>query len=59
MLSEGAKFGARMFVLAQSLLMLKTIEGFEPVVQALLAITSTQAFFLHDPEDAILIRDML
>jgi hypothetical protein len=59
MLSEGAKFGARMFVLAQSLSMLKTIEGFEPVVQALLANTSTQAFFSPDPEDAILIRDTL
>ena len=59
MLSEGAKFGARMFVLAQSLSLLKTIEGFEPVVQALLANTSTQAFFSPDPEDAILIRDTL
>jgi hypothetical protein len=59
MLSEGGKFGARMFVLAQSLSMLKTIEGFEPVVQALLANTSTQAFFSPDPEDAVLIRDTL
>jgi hypothetical protein len=59
MLSEGAKFGARMFILAQSLSLLKTIEGFEPVVQALLANTSTQAFFSPDPEDAILIRDTL
>jgi hypothetical protein len=59
MLSEGAKFGARMFVLAQSLSMLKTIVGFEPVVQALLANTSTQAFFSPDPEDAVLIRDTL
>jgi len=45
MLSEGAKFGARMFVLAQSLSMMRRVEGFEPVVQALLANTSTQAFF--------------
>jgi hypothetical protein len=59
MLSEGAKFGARVFVLAQSLSMLKTIEGFEPVVQALLANTSTQAFFSPDPEDAVLIRATL
>jgi len=59
MLSEGAKFGARMFVLAQSLSMMRRVEGFEPVVQALLANTSTQAFFSPDPEDAILIRDTL
>ena len=59
MLSEGAKFGARMFVLAQSLSMMRSVEGFEPVVQALLANTSTQAFFSPDPEDAILIRDTL
>lgn len=59
MLSAGAKFGARMFVLAQSLTLLKSIKGFEPVVQALLANTSTQAFFSPDPEDAILIRDTL
>jgi hypothetical protein len=56
MLSEGAKFGARMFVLAQSLSMLRREEGFEQVVQALLANTSTQAFFSPDPEDADLIR---
>ena len=59
MLSEGAKFGARVFVLAQSLSMMRSVEGFEPVVQALLANTSTQAFFSPDPEDAILIRDTL
>ena len=59
MLSEGAKFGARMFVLAQSLTMMRRVEGFEPVVQSLLANTSTQAFFSPDPEDAILIRDTL
>ena len=59
MLSEGAKFGARMFVLAQSLSMMRSVEGFEPVVQALLANTSTQAFFSPDPEDAVLIRNTL
>jgi hypothetical protein len=59
MLSEGAKFGARMFVLAQSLSMMRKVEGFEPVVQALLANTSTQTFFSPDPEDALLIRDTL
>ena len=59
MLSEGAKFGARMFVLAQSLSMLRRAAGFEQVVQALLANTSTQAFFSPDPEDADLIRATL
>jgi hypothetical protein len=59
MLSEGAKFGARLFVLAQSLSLLRRLEGFEPVVQALLANTSTQAFFSPDPEDADLIRAVL
>jgi hypothetical protein len=59
MLSEGAKFGARMFVLAQSLSMMRKVEGFDPVVQALLANTSTQAFFSPDPEDADLIRATL
>ncbi|GAB4577504.1 MAG: hypothetical protein Fur0022_02350 [Anaerolineales bacterium] len=59
MLSEGAKFGARVFVLAQSLSMLRKMEGFEPVVQSLLANTSTQAFFSPDPEDADLIRAIL
>ena len=39
MLSEGAKFGARMFVLAQSLSLMRKVEGMEPVVQALLANT--------------------
>ncbi|HMM99693.1 MAG TPA: type IV secretory system conjugative DNA transfer family protein, partial [Anaerolineales bacterium] len=42
MLSEGAKFGARMFVLAQSLSLMRKVEGMEPVVQAMLANTSTQ-----------------
>ena len=51
--------GARMFVLAQSLSMMRRVEGFEPVVQALLANTSTQAFFSPDPEDAEIIRDTL
>lgn len=55
MLSEGAKFGARMFVLAQSLSMMRKVEGMEPVVQAMLANTSTQMFFSPDPEDAELI----
>ncbi|NUM46605.1 MAG: type IV secretory system conjugative DNA transfer family protein [Anaerolineales bacterium] len=59
MLSEGAKFGARVFVLAQSLSMLRKMEGFEAVVQSLLANTSTQAFFSPDPEDADLIRAIL
>ncbi len=59
MLAEGAKFGARMFVLAQSLSMMRKAEGMEPVVQALLANTSTQIFFSPDPEDADLIRAAL
>ncbi len=59
MLSEGAKFGARVFALAQSLSMMREIEGFEPVVKGLLANTSTQAFFSPDPEDADLIRATL
>jgi hypothetical protein len=59
MLSEGAKFGARMFVLAQSLTLMRKVEGMEPVVQAMLANTSTQMFFSPDPEDADLIRATL
>ncbi|MBK8420314.1 type IV secretion system DNA-binding domain-containing protein [Candidatus Villigracilis saccharophilus] len=59
MLSEGAKFGARMFVLAQSMSMMRKVEGMEPVVQAMLANTSTQMFFSPDPEDADLIRATL
>lgn len=59
MLSEGAKFGARMFVLVQSLSMMRRVEGFEVVVQALLANTSTQMFFSPDPEDADTIRAAL
>jgi TraM recognition site of TraD and TraG len=59
MLAEGAKFGARMFVLAQSLSMMRKVEGMEPVVQGLLANTSTQMFFSPDPEDAELIRATL
>ena len=50
-LAEGRKFGMRVFVLTQSLTMLRKIEGFEPVVQALLANTSTQMFFSPDPDD--------
>lgn len=59
MLAEGAKFGARMFILVQSLSMMRKVEGLETVVQALLANTSTQAFFSPDPEDADLIRATL
>lgn len=59
MLSEGAKFGARMFILSQSLAMMRKIEGMEAVVQSLLANTSTQAFFSPDPEDADTIRAIL
>jgi len=59
MLAEGAKFGAKAFILSQSLSMMRKAEGFEPVVQALLANTSTQAFFSPDPEDADLIRAAL
>lgn len=59
MLSEGAKFGARMFVLSQSLSMMRNTQGMEAVVQSLLANTSTQAFFSPDPEDAGIIRDTL
>ncbi len=59
MLSEGAKFGARVFALAQSLSMMREVEGFESVVKGLLANTSTQAFFSPDPEDADLIRATL
>jgi len=59
MLAEGAKFGARMFVMAQSLSMMRKVEGMEPVVQAMLANTSTQMFFSPDPEDADLIRATL
>jgi len=59
LLAEGAKFGARAFVLAQSLSLPRRVEGFEPVVQALLANTSTQAFFSPHPEDADLVRAVL
>ena len=59
MLAEGAKFGARMFILVQSLSMMRQMEGLESVVQALLANTSTQAFFSPDPDDADLIRATL
>jgi hypothetical protein len=59
MLSEGAKFGARIFVLTQSLSMMRRAEGFEPVVQSLLANTSTQMFFSPNPEDADLIQATL
>jgi hypothetical protein len=59
MLAEGAKFGAKMFVMSQSLSMMRRVEGFEAVVQAMLANTSTQAFFSPDPEDGDLIRSTL
>jgi len=59
MLSEGAKFGARMFVLSQSLALMRKIDGMEAVVQSLLANTSSQAFFSPDPEDADTIRAIL
>jgi hypothetical protein len=49
---EMGREGALLFVLAQSLSMMRRVEGFEPVVQSLLANTSTQAFFSPDPEDA-------
>ncbi len=38
---------------------MRKVEGMEPVVQALLANTSTQMFFSPDPEDADLIRATL
>jgi hypothetical protein len=59
MLAEGAKFGARMFVLTQSLEMMKKTENMEALVQSLLANTSTQAFFSPDPDDADTIRAIL
>ena len=59
MLAEGAKFGARMFVLTQSLAMMRKIEIMKPLVQSLLANTSTQAFFSPDPDDADTIRAIL
>jgi hypothetical protein len=59
MLSEGAKFGARMFILSQSLSMMRRMDGMDVLVQSLLANTSTQAFFSPDPEDADTIRAIL
>ena len=59
MLAEGAKFGARMFVLTQSLEMMRKTENMEALVQSLLANTSTQAFFSPDPDDADTIRAIL
>src|SRR6266540_3153427 len=59
MLAEGAKFGARMFVLTQSLEMMRKIEIMKPLVQSLLTNTSTQAFFSPDPDDADTIRAIL
>ncbi len=59
LLSEGGKFGARLFVLAQSLALLRQTDCFGTVVQALLANTSAQLFFSPDPDDAEIIREML
>jgi len=59
MLAEGAKFGARMFILAQSLAMMRKTENMEALVQSILANTSTQVFFSPDPEDADTIRAIL
>jgi hypothetical protein len=59
MLAEGAKFGARMFVLTQSLELMRKIEIMKPLVQSLLTNTSTQAFFSPDPDDADTIRAIL
>jgi hypothetical protein len=59
MLAEGAKFGARMFVLTQSLEMMRKVEILKPLVQSLLTNTSTQAFFSPDPDDADTIRAIL
>lgn len=59
MLAEGAKFGARMFVLLQSMSLMRKIEEMDAVVEALLANTSTQAFFTPSPEDAQTVRDMI
>jgi hypothetical protein len=59
MLSEGAKFGARMFILTQSLSMMRGVERMDALVQSLLANTSTQSFFSPDPEDADAIRAIL
>lgn len=59
MLAEGAKFGARMFILTQSLAMMRKAENMEALVQSILANTSTQAFFSPDPEDADTIRAIL
>jgi hypothetical protein len=59
MLAEGAKFGARMFVLTQSLEMMRKTENMDALVQSLLANTSTQAFFSPDPDDADTIRAIL
>lgn len=56
LLSEGSKFGARLFVLAQSLALLRQVEGFEALAAALWANTSAQAFFSPDPEDAEALR---
>jgi len=58
-LAEGGKFGMRVFVLTQSLAMLKQVPGFENVVQSLLANTSTQMFFSPDPDDAELMERIL
>jgi hypothetical protein len=48
-----------MFILTQSLEMMRKTENMEPLVQSLLANTSTQAFFSPDPDDADTIRAIL
>ena len=59
LLSEGGKFGASLFVLTQSLSLLRKTEGFGPLVQAMLSNTSAQLFFSPDPDDVETIREML
>jgi hypothetical protein len=59
MLAEGTKFGARMFVLLQSMSLMRKIPEMDTVVEALLANTSTQAFFSPGPDDAQTVRDAI
>jgi len=58
-LSEGRKFGLRIFLLTQSITMLRMMEDFGPVVQALLANTSTQMVFSFDPDDREVIERLV
>jgi hypothetical protein len=55
---RGVRFGARMFVIVQTIDE-GQVQGVEPVVQMLLANTSIQAFFSPDPEGVDLIRTTL